>query len=405
MEHTRYLEAARQAYESIKANKLRSILTMLGIIMGVFSIVTIVAIGNAAQAYITAEFERIGAYAIDINTMSTNPDDRLTLEDMEIIKAAVPEIQNIHAYTYQFGEVARDTGEQYYYASIVGVTPQWRNIIPTEIIEGRFINDLDIAQAGNYAVVDNLFAKRAYDRTDILGETVMVRSPAGDNFEVTVVGVLREDDIFAEMMGDMYPVFLYLPVTTVQRLFNASDVDLIQFTVDSEPEALPLIGQRVVKALEFVRGNEDVYFASSSADYMEMYSSILMVVSSVLLVIAIIALIVGGIGIVNILLVSVAERVREIGIRKAMGAQKKDIVMQFMAESVIITVTGGIIGIVLGLIVGGIVSSLINLPPVINFTVVVLALAGAVVLGMIFGVYPAKKAADLDPIEALRHEI
>jgi len=403
--YTRYLEAVRQAYESLKTNKLRSMLTMLGIIMGVFSIVTIIAIGKAAEAYITAEFERIGAYAIDINTMSMNAADRLHLEDIEVIKAAVPEIKNIHAYTYKIGEAESAAGELYPYTTIIGVTPQWRNIVPTEIIAGRFINDLDISQAGPYAVVDDLFARREYGRTNLVGETLTVGVPAGNSMEVTIIGVLKEDDIFAGMMGDSYPLVLYMPLTTVQRLFNADDVELIQFTVDSEPEELPLIGRRAVKALEFVKGNQDVYMASSSADYREIYSNILGVISAVLMVIAIIALIVGGIGIVNILLVSVAERVREIGIRKAIGAQKKDIVWQFMAESVIITVTGGVIGIILGLIVGGIVSSIIKLPPVIDLPVVLLSLAGAVALGIIFGVYPAKKAADLDPIEALRHEV
>jgi len=405
MDFLRYTEAFRQAYESIKANKLRSFLTMLGIIMGVFSIITIVAISNAMQAYVAASFEEIGAYAVDIRTMSTKSDEQLYLEDMDVLRAAIPEIENIHAYNQKTGEVLRSGDRANYFASIIGVTPQWRNIVPTEIIDGRFINELDISLAGNYALVDNIYAMREFKRTDIVGETVVFSMNSGQNIELTIVGVIEEDDIFASLMGDMYPVILYMPITTVQRIFNSKNVDLIQFTVDSTVDELPQIGRRAVKALEFVKGTEDVYFASSSADYMAIFNNILGVISSVLLVIALIALAVGGIGIVNILLVSVAERVREIGIRKALGAQKKDIVMQFMAESMIITVSGGLVGIVIGLIAGGIVSSLIQLPPIVNYKVVFLAFIVAVALGIIFGVYPAKKAADMDPIEALRHEI
>ncbi|HEX9062192.1 MAG TPA: FtsX-like permease family protein, partial [Clostridia bacterium] len=125
---------------------------------------------------------------------------------------------------------------------------------------------------------------------------------------------------------------------------------------------------------------------------------------TVLLVIAIITLIVGGIGIVNILLVSVTERIREIGIRKALGAQKKDIVMQFLTESIIMTGLSGLTGILLGIIAGGIISSLLHLPPIVNISVTVFSFLGSVALGLIFGVYPAKKAADLDPIESLRYE-
>jgi putative ABC transport system permease protein len=131
---------------------------------------------------------------------------------------------------------------------------------------------------------------------------------------------------------------------------------------------------------------------------------VLGVVSSVLLVIAIITLIVGGIGIVNILLVSVTERIREIGIRKALGAQKKDIILQFITESIIMTGISGLMGILLGIIAGGIISSLIKIPPVVDFKVIILAFWGSVALGLIFGVYPAKRAADLDPIESLRYE-
>jgi len=144
--------------------------------------------------------------------------------------------------------------------------------------------------------------------------------------------------------------------------------------------------------------------AQNSADIQKAVGDVLGVVSSILLVIAVITLIVGGIGIVNILLVSVTERIREIGIRKALGAQNRDIIMQFLTESIIMTGVSGIFGILLGIIAGGIISSLIKIPPVVDWQVIIMAFLGSVALGLIFGVYPAKRAADLDPIESLRYE-
>ena len=165
-----------------------------------------------------------------------------------------------------------------------------------------------------------------------------------------------------------------------------------------------MIGNRIVRALELNKGKEDVYITYSTQDAQKIFSSIIGVISGVLLVIAVITLIVGGIGIINILLVSVTERIREIGIRKALGAQKRDIVLQFITESIIMTGISGLIGIILGVIGGNIIAQMVNIPPVVDLPVIIMAFMGSVLLGLIFGVYPAKKAADLDPIESLRYE-
>jgi putative ABC transport system permease protein len=205
--------------------------------------------------------------------------------------------------------------------------------------------------------------------------------------------------------NENFPTTIYTPLGTAMDLFNVKKLDQIILSVYVEGnEALKESGERIVKALEFMHHNTDKYTATNSADMQKSFSKVLGVISAVLLVIAIITLIVGGIGIVNILLVSVTERIREIGIRKALGAQKRDIVVQFLTESVIMTGFSGLVGILLGVIAGGIISALIKIPPVVNFSVIIMSFLGSIALGVIFGVYPAKRAADLDPIESLRYE-
>jgi putative ABC transport system permease protein len=173
---------------------------------------------------------------------------------------------------------------------------------------------------------------------------------------------------------------------------------------ETDNAALKKIADKVIRVLEKKHGNKDKYAVQFMSQYQDMLNSLLGIVSSVLLVVAVITLVVGGIGIVNILLVSVTERIREIGVRKALGARKRDIVIQFITESIMITGISGLIGIAFGILGGFIISSLIKIPPVVNVKVVVLAFLGSVALGLLFGVYPAKKAADLDPIESLRYE-
>lgn len=400
-----FSESLKQALTSLKSNKLRSILTMLGIVMGVFSVITIVAIGNAAQAYMNAQFERLGANIIQITHKSntTNSNDWLGLKDLELIKKAVPDIKDITAQVQvQGGEVRIDSKVRT--TVVAGVLGNTRNFDTSEVLHGRYITDTDVSSKANVALVTESFARKQFGKTDILGETLNIRNLSGDYLKVKVVGVTKsEGDMFEDMMGDDFPAILIMPLTTAMEFNNIKKLDMIYVSV-IEKEKLGEIGNRIIKALEFSHNTSDKYAAMNTADMQKAMSDILGVISSVLLVIAVITLIVGGIGIVNILLVSVTERIREIGVRKALGAQKKDIIFQFLMESIMMTGFSGIIGIILGVVSGAIISSLIQIPPVIDVVVIVMSFMGSVILGLIFGVYPAKRAADLDPIESLRYE-
>ncbi|MFZ5989650.1 MAG: ABC transporter permease [Bacillota bacterium] len=401
-----FFESFKQALDSLKANKLRSILTMIGIIMGVFSIITIMALGNAAEEYISGEFEKIGANTLTLSYKSNNAsrDEWLLLEDMETIKKASPEIKNIATNIQRGGTLRMESKIRN--AQVNGVSSQYKSFAPIEMAAGRFINDFDISARLKVVIVDEYFAQRYFKKVDIVGETVKFKTGSGKSYNLKVVGVTKAgNDMFKGILdNEDFPTYVYMPITTVQNMFyNVKRLDSIMVTIDSDKNVKE-IGDRIVKALEAKKGKEDTYITYSSQDSQKIFSSIINVVSGVLLVIAVITLIVGGIGIVNILLVSVTERIREIGIRKALGAQKKDIVLQFITESIIMTGISGLIGIGLGVGAGSIISGMIKIPPVVDIPVIISAFLGSVTLGLIFGVYPAKKAADLDPIESLRYE-
>jgi len=398
-----WIELFRQAFDSLKANKMRSFLTMLGIVMGVFSVIAIMAIGNATENYIASEFEKIGANTFNIYYKKSDitKNDWLTTKDIDLLVDNIPEIKNITTISQGMGElrIGKDTRT----ALISGVTSQYRNFTVIDFAAGRFINSFDDRTKAKVIVVDENFAKRYFNKTDVVGEVVNLKVNRY-NIKVKIVGVLSTgDDILSSMVGDQIPTVIYMPVSTLQSLTNNERLDTIMFSLHMDADK-KRVTENITGLLERTRRKEDLYYIQSIEDVQKMFSSIIGVITSVLLVIAIITLIVGGIGIINILLVSVTERIREIGIRKALGAQKSSIVMQFLMESIIMTGFAGLIGIILGVIAGNVLSALIKIPPSVDISTVIGSFAMSVILGLIFGVYPAKRAADLDPIEALRYE-
>ena len=399
------IESFKQALSSLRANKLRSILTMVGIIMGVFSVITIVAIGNATQSYMDNEFAKIGANVLVVYYRSgtINSNDILKNDDLKAI-GSVEEIKNVG--TSISGSGSLRVGSKTRRASITGVSSQYKEIMPSEMAQGRMINDIDNSTRSNVVVIAEDFAKTYFKDADPIGQKLRVSLSSGSSLNLTVVGVTKtEESPFSGMMiNENQPVPLTIPMSTLQS-YGDNSLNYIYASVDETDSAkLKKIGDKVIRILENKHGNKDKYAVEFLSDYQEMLNSMLGIVSSVLVVVAVITLVVGGIGIVNILLVSVTERIREIGVRKALGARKRDIVIQFITESIMLTGISGLIGIAFGILGGFIISSLIKIPPVVNVKVVVLAFLGSVALGLLFGVYPAKKAADLDPIESLRYE-
>lgn len=399
------IESFKQALSSLRANKLRSILTMVGIIMGVFSVITIVAIGNATQSYMDNEFAKIGANVLVVHYKSgtINSNDVLKNDDLKTI-SSVEEIKNVG--TVVSGSGSLRVGSKTRRASISGVSSQYKEIMPSDMAQGRMINNIDNSTKSNVVVIDETFAKEMFKESNPVGQKLRVTLNSGSSLNLTIIGVTEvEDSPFGDMMGENQPVYITIPMTTLQSYYGDNSLNYIYASVEeTDNSKLQKIGNKVIRALENKHGNKDKYAVEFLSDYQEMLNQVLGIVSSVLLVVAVITLVVGGIGIVNILLVSVTERIREIGVRKALGARKRDIIFQFITESIMLTGISGLIGIIFGILGGFIISSVIDIPPVINIKVIVLAFLGSVALGLLFGVYPAKKAADLDPIESLRYE-
>lgn len=400
-----FLENIQQAYKSLNANKLRSILTMIGIIMGVFSVVSIMAIGNAAKSFMEGEFNKLGANTIMLQYRSSDltNSDLFSQKDIDIILEAIPDIKNISALSSGWGVVK--LADKSRNASVVGITSQYSSFQVIEIAHGRFINDEDNDSNRKVAFVDDLFAKRYFGRVDIVGEQIKLVNGNNDIIKLKIIGVQStEGDPFASMMdNEEMSTNVLMPLSTFQTFYNNHSIQRIDLAVKDKNE-IKSTGEKLVKLLEFYHQNKDKYMATSVQDIQQSVGSVLNVLSAILLVIAVITLIVGGIGIINILLVSVTERIREIGIKKALGARKKDIVLQFLTESIMLTASSGLVGIILGIICSSIISNIIKIPPVVDFKTIVSAFTGSIVLGIIFGVYPAKKAADLNPIESLRYE-
>lgn len=402
------IESFKQALSSLKSNKLRSILTMIGIIMGVFSVITIVAIGNATQSYMDNEFAKIGANVLVVTykSGSINSNDVLKNEDMKALSKGVEEIKNIGTDIRRAGTIR--LGDKNRTANINGISAQYKDIMPTEMAEGRMINEIDNSIRSNVVVITEDFARVNFKDGNPIGQKLKVALGSGSTLNLRVIGVTKkEDSPFGGMMeNETQAVSLTIPMTTLQAYYPWSDqLNYIYATVEEKDSAdLKKIADKVIKILENKHGNKNKYMVQFLSDIQDQLNSVLGIVSAVLLVVAVITLIVGGIGIVNILLVSVTERIREIGVRKALGARKRDIIIQFITESIMLTGIGGILGIILGILAGFVISSLIKIPPVVNVQVIILAFLGSVALGLLFGVYPAKRAADLDPIESLRYE-
>ncbi len=400
------IESFKQALSSLRANKLRSILTMIGIVMGVFSVITIVAIGNATQRYMDNEFAKIGANVIAVSyksgTITSN--DVLKNDDLKAI-AKVEEVKNVGTSMGSSGTIR--LGDKTRNASINGISSQYNDIMPVEMSQGRMINDVDNTMRSNVVVIKEDFARAQFKNVNPIGQKLRVKLNYGGSLNLTVIGVeKKESSIFGDMMYESQSVALTIPLTTLQANYPwADELNYMYATVEErDPAALKKIADKMIRILEQKHGNKDKYYVEFLSDLQEQLNSMLGIVSSVLLVVAVITLVVGGIGIVNILLVSVTERIREIGVRKALGARKIDIVFQFITESIILTGISGSVGILLGILAGFVISSALTIPPTVDITVVVLAFLGSVALGLLFGVYPAKRAADLDPIESLRYE-
>ncbi len=396
------------ALKALNNNKLRCFLTMLGIIIGVASVITMLAIGQGSKNSIKAQISEMGSNMIMIHPGNMqrggarqSADDMQTLEvaDYEALKA-LPGIAAISPSVNSGGQFVN--GNNNYPSTIYGITPDYLEIRKLKVKEGTLFTDQDIKSAAKVCilgktVVDNLFPN---------GEDPVGRVVRFGKIPLTVIGVLESKG--TNSMGQDQDDMVLAPYTTVMKRVLAVDYlqGIFASAVDEEQteETIERITEVLRSQHKLKEDAENNFEIRSQQELSEMMNSTSDMMTVLLACIAGISLLVGGIGIMNIMYVSVTERTREIGLRMSIGARGIDILSQFLIEAVIISVTGGIIGIILGILASWLVNVIANWPVYIQLYSVVLSFAVCTVTGIFFGWYPAQKASNLDPIEAIRYE-
>ena len=400
------------ALRALNNNKLRALLTMLGIIIGVGAVIVITSLGNGMQNMMNEQFEKLGANLVQVqlfmyggDSRSVDPDDMYELVDKypQYISGVTP---------YVSAQLAvRQGSEDFERTSIYGVGETFLNergatMSGQNLGKGRFISYIDAARYQNVCVIGAYLEEEAF-QGDALGKQLSI---GGEHF--TVIGVLEKNSDMSEGSGDD---IIYLPYTTALRLSGSADASIYMFTSTSKDTAATakgIIENRLYKTFQ----SSDYYFVMTSAEMMDAMNAMMGTMMAVLVAIAAISLLVGGIGIMNIMLVSVTERTREIGIRKSLGAKRKDIRGQFIIEAGTTSAIGGVLGILVGIglaslagsLIGGMMTSSMGggstFSAVPNLSSVAVAFGVSVGIGILFGYLPAKKAAALNPIDALRYE-
>lgn len=403
-----FLESVKVAMSAIWSNKMRSLLTMLGIIIGISSVITVFTLGKGGRSAIGQEFESFGVARVYLGMNwreNTTSRDIMTHEDVDALARTFSnEIAAISPRYTTSGEITMNRKNENVYVS--GVNEQFNRIENKEILKGRYLTAGDVKGGREVALIDSRMAMDLFGRLDVLGERITVQTRS-QTVSLLVVGVYEERVGLVGSLGlEEPPKYVYAPISTVERIFGVGNqVYGIEMNLKQDA-AVQTTLDRMVGLLERRHRNpgEDKYRSYSAESEMEVVGRVTGIITAVVSAIAAVSLVVGGIGVMNIMLVSVTERTREIGIRKAIGARRRDILLQFLVEAVIISGMGGIIGTLFGIGISFAISSFIRIPPAVSLGTLLVAWLFSAGVGIFFGIYPANKAAKLDPIDALRYE-
>lgn len=388
---TKFFNILKVAIKNIKSNKLRSSLTMLGLIIGIASVIILVGIGNGASSSVTSQVQSLGTDILTVNIASA--DTSLEYKHIKEI-SELQSISKVAPYKNVSATVSRKsiTSNR---ASIIATNNSYLEVTNTTISKGRTISSIDIENKSKVCLIGSDLADTLFSLVEPVGETIQIN---GDKY--TVIGELTQQ---GTSMGNNIDSMLIIPLTTATYLGSDTNISSLYVKVEDEDiieTSTNIIENYIENTLELTSDDYTVSSQDSMLDTMEDVNSTL---SLLLGGIASISLVVGGIGVMNVMLVSVTERTKEIGIRKALGAKKKDILIQFLIEALVLSILGGIIGVVLGVGIGIIAEDFgYTFEP--NTTTIVLAFSSSAVIGLIFGIFPAYRAAKLNPIEALKNE-
>ncbi|MFA6027654.1 MAG: ABC transporter permease [Patescibacteria group bacterium] len=402
-----YKDLLQETYLAIVANKARSALTILGIVIGIGSVIAMVSIGQGAKQSITDRIEESGANLLTVSpgqqrsfgpiSSGQGSAETLTMEDVESIKTItdVEEVSPESSSRYQITASGNNTN-----ASIYGVYPEYEVVKEVTLNSGMFIASSQVSSSAKVAVLGATLSEDLFgEEVDPVGQSVKIN---GITFKV--IGLLSETGSGMNSTDDA----ALIPLTVLQRYLSGSET-LSSISVKvADQDAMDQVQQNITDALLInhdIASEDDADFSvRSSMEMVEMASSISSTLTMLLGSIAAISLIVGGIGIMNMMLTSVTERTREIGLRKAIGAKSSDINKQFLAESIMLTFIGGIVGIIGGWLASYLITKFSGTATSVTYYSVALAFGVSVVIGVVFGYYPARRASRLNPIDALRYE-
>ena len=387
----KFYSILKSAMKSIMSNKLRSSLTMLGLIIGIASVIVLVGIGDGATQDVTEQVQSLGTDIITININSS--DSSFEYGELSEFKK-LDNIDSIAPYKTLSGTVTRNTTEASS-STIMAVNDSYLNIANMTLQKGRTISIIDIENKSKVCILGSEIATTLFNLSEPVGEKIKID---GDNY--TVIGLLEEQ---GTSMGNNIDEMVLIPLTTAKYLGEDTKITNLYVKVEDEEKinmTINILENYIRQTLEI---SSDYYSVSSQDSVLDTMENVNNTLSLLLGGIASISLVVGGIGVMNVMLVSVTERTKEIGIRKSLGAKKIDILLQFLVEALVLSMLGGIIGVVFGISIGYIAENFdFTFSP--SGTIVLIAFIASSAIGLIFGIFPAYRAAKLNPIDALRTE-
>lgn len=403
------LNTLRIAFMALLRNKTRALLTMLGIIIGISSVIAMVALGESSAANITAEISSTGTNMIFIRPQSQNKggvnmgfsdNKSLTFDDVDALRRNARLLKHISPAVSTAGQLVNGTNN--WPSSLQGVDASFFDIRSISLEQGTVFTAHDVSTAAKVCIIGKTIVKELFpNETNPIGKTIRFKS-----IPLRVIGIIEAKG--QNQMGQDQDDVLYLPYTTVQkRILAITHVQTIYASAVSEERSGEAVGEikNILRSTHKLKPSDDADFEiRTQAEMLEMIGSVTGMLTMLLAAVAAISLVVGGIGIMNIMYVTVTERTKEIGLRMSIGAQNRNILMQFLTESIILCLIGGVIGILLGVSIAYVGTYFLGWPYIINVSSIFLSFAVCALTGVFFGWYPARKAANLDPIVALRYE-
>lgn len=400
-----FKECLKGSIKQLLSNKLRTFLTMLGMFIGIGAVIMILSVGEGVKGTVMDLFSDIGKGAVQINVANREAENLITQEDLEVIKQ-MPEIKSAIVYDSGWGTYIRDYKDKEKFVMVAGIPHDFRDVQHLEIVGGRSISEAEDRAKANVVMVSDMYAQAIFGVEDpnyALGKSVEIKLGKTTNtFEI--IGLVKTQT-FPGMPVDMIPLVTYIPYSTLDQMVGYGDQRASMSVAMVKDEYNPSeVAYQIGRLLDKRHGTSQGYNVQSMSQLIDQINMVLNMLTSFIGFVAGISLLVGGIGIMNIMLVTVKERTREIGIRKAVGATNKEILYQFLIEAVILTVLGGIIGMMIGYLGGLAIGGLLDLEVKLTIGMLIFSVGTSSFIGILFGVYPAYQASKLDPVEALRYE-